>query len=102
MTIPIERWTAWEQPWTRQGGPAAGYRPMTADELKPGAVIALRQTACPYLPTFAPWWIGLTVRQVDIVARHGEPVVYNVRFFETAMLAETDRFPLDTHWAILP
>lgn len=83
-------WTTWERPWTRSGGVAAGY-----DRLRrppaPGDVVALRQPSRPYLPTFAPWWIGLTVDDVTIDG---------VSFVGQTLTARLDKYPITTHWAI--
>lgn len=85
------RWVKWEQPWTRGGGHVSGYQRMTRVP-RPGDVVALRQPSRPYLPTFAPWWIGLTVESVGIEG---------VTFVGKTLVARLDQYPVTTHWALL-
>ena len=86
-------WTEWEQPWTRTTGPLADYEPIT-DEPELGQMVAIRQTARPYLPTFAPWWTGLYW-----FGRDGDTVTVQTENHEIRDVDLAER-PMATHWAV--
>ncbi len=91
----MNRWTEWEQPRTSQYRRSRdmSYQPIIRP-LTSGDVVAVRQVARPYLPTFAPWWLGLVVKSVDadsalLRREDGTTIRYD---FATR--------PLHTHWAL--
>ncbi len=91
------KWTEWESPWTRSSGALPGYGPVSDRPHLFDAesyTFAVRQSSRPYLPTFAPWWAGLSLIEV----KDGSAWVLppdNDRPIELDLASH----PWETHWA---
>ncbi len=90
--------TEWETPWTRASGALPEYGPVSDRPhlFDPESyTFAVRQSSRPYLPTFAPWWVGLTLIEVKDGSAWVLPHDKDIPI-ELDLVSQ----PWGTHWAV--